>query len=125
MSSSVSFFRILLRSLNDLNLERVRIIKFIRELADIWLYRAQLPKEVKRQICPPMGDPFRRINLIMLSSMSFFELRTKASHIMEQMVTHGIDDAHKALGVNYILCALTLVNNNAAEALPWLYQSVA
>ena len=44
---------------------------------------------------------------------------------MEYMITRGINNASKTLGANYILCALTLVNNDAAENLPWLYQSVS
>lgn len=107
------------------DLGRVGLIKFIRELADIWSYRAQLPNEVKRHICPPMGDPFRGTNLLVLPSMSIFELRSRGVLVIERMITRGIDDAHRGLGVNYVLCALTLVNKMAADALPWLYQSVA
>ncbi len=44
---------------------------------------------------------------------------------MENIVTKGINHASKTLGANYVLCALTLVNNDAAQSLPWLYQSVS
>ena len=44
---------------------------------------------------------------------------------MECMISRGINNASKSLGANYILCALTLVNTDAAENLPWLYQSVS
>ena len=43
---------------------------------------------------------------------------------MEIMVNNGINNDSKALGCYYILCALTLVNSDAAESLPWLYESV-
>ena len=33
--------------------------KFVRELTEIWNYRANIPLHVRRQICPPHGDPFR------------------------------------------------------------------
>jgi hypothetical protein len=41
---------------------------------------------------------------------------------MEKMVNTGIDKDNKCLGAYYILSALTLVNNDAATALPWLYE---
>lgn len=106
-------------------LSRNAIIKFIRELADIWCYRAQLQLDVKRKISPPMGDPFRGLNLLSLPTLTFFELRNRSIQVIERFITRGIDDAHKCLGINYVLCALTLVNKHAAETLPWLYQSVA
>ena len=44
---------------------------------------------------------------------------------MENLVNSGSEQSSKALGAFYVLSALTLVNYNAATALPWLYQSVA
>ena len=35
----------------------------MRELADLWHYRANLSQEVKREICPPHGNPFTGINI--------------------------------------------------------------
>lgn len=106
-------------------LDRGHLIKFIRELADIWSYRAQLSTEVKRMISPPLGHPFQGINLLSLPTLTEFELRERGLQVIERLITHGIDDAHKGLGINYVLCALTLANRNAADAMPWLYQSVA
>lgn len=39
------------------------------------------------------------------------------------MVNTGIDNDSKCLGSYYVLGALTLVNENAALALPWLHDS--
>ena len=39
------------------------VIKLVRELCDIWNYRAQLSNETKRNICPPNGDPFRNLSM--------------------------------------------------------------
>jgi hypothetical protein len=44
--------------------------------------------------------------------------------IMEKFVNSGIDKDNKCLGAFYILGAITLVNNDAALALPWLYQAL-
>ena len=43
---------------------------------------------------------------------------------MESLVKNGITEEDKSLGAFYVLSALTLVNNDAADSLPWLYQSV-
>ena len=43
--------------------------------------------------------------------------------LLERFVNCGIDQDSKALGSYYVLGALTLVNESAAEALPWLFQS--
>jgi hypothetical protein len=46
-------------------------------------------------------------------------------NVLENLVNTGINVDSKSLGAYYVLSALTLVNETAAEALPWLYQSVA
>ena len=43
---------------------------------------------------------------------------------MDALVSNGNSNEDKSLGAFYVLSALTLVNNDAAESLPWLYQSV-
>ncbi len=107
------------------SLQRVSLIRFIRELSDIWNYRAQLSITTRREICPPVGNPFHGLNLNTLPNMTVFSLKKETVNIIEHMVYRGINNASRALGANYVLCALTLVNTNAAIHLPWLYQSVA
>jgi hypothetical protein len=107
-------------------LNRVKIIKFVRELADIWSYRAQLTNEVKRKICPPIGDPFRGFNFNYINSEeSMDNVRKTVISILEKFVNNGVDTDSKSLGAYYVLGALTLVSENAATSLPWLFQSVA
>ncbi len=43
--------------------------------------------------------------------------------ILEKLVNNNADRDNKSLGAYYVLGALTLVNEEAAQALPWLYQS--
>jgi hypothetical protein len=107
-----------------LSLNKNQIIKFMRELIDIWNYRAQISIETKRSICPPVGDPFRNF------SMVFIHVETNVSvikkvilEVLEKFVNSGINRDSKSLGSYYILGALTLVNENAANAYPWLFQS--
>lgn len=107
------------------SLHKINLIRFVREIYDIWNYRASLSFVTKREICPPNGNPFFNIRMSNLPSLNFLKLKNDALGIMEFMVTRGINDASKCLGANYILCALTLVNSDAANNLPWLYQSVS
>jgi len=108
-----------------LSLDRTQILRFARELHDIFSYRAQLVPDVKRNICPPQGDPFYNVNLYYIQhSPDMTDIRNFVLSIMEKFVNHGINTDSKSLGAYYVLAALTLVNETAAASLPWLYQSV-
>jgi hypothetical protein len=108
-----------------LSLDRIQLIKFLRELNDIWVYRAQLSQEIKRNICPPYGDPFRNINIrYILADFNLNNIRKNVIGVLEKLVNSGIDRDSQSLGAYYVLGALTLVNTSAAAALPWLLDSV-
>lgn len=108
------------------SLNKNELIRFIRELLDIWNYRANLSQETKREICPPLGNPFRvlNINVNMINSYSFIQIKKNIVNVLDEFINKGITNDSKSLGCFYILSALTLVNYNAAEAMPWLYESV-
>ena len=106
------------------SLSKRALLKYIHQLYDIWSYRAQLSQNVKRDICPPHGNPFRTLNINNLTLMSFYLLQKNVLYVMELFVKSGITTENKTLGAFYVLSALTLVNEDAAEAMPWLYQSV-
>jgi hypothetical protein len=109
-----------------LTLNRNQLIKFMRELSDIWSYRAQLSHEVKENICPPNGDPFRNINLsYIINSSDLINIKNIILGVLEKFVNTGVDRDSRTLGAYYVLGALTLVNESAASALPWLFQSVS
>jgi hypothetical protein len=107
-------------------LNRNQLYRFIIELRDIWTYRAQLSMDVKRAICPPYGEPFQNLNLTMIR-VDYDLVRVKETivGVLEKMVNTGIDVDSKTLGAYYVLSALTIVSQQAANALPWLYQSVS
>jgi hypothetical protein len=108
-----------------LSLNRNQIIRFVRELADIWSYRAQLSVETKRAICPPNGDPFRNLNMSVIHiSQNFNIVKKVVLEVLEKLVNTGVDKDSKSLGAYYVLGALTLVNQDAATSLPWLFQSL-
>ena len=104
-------------------LEKNNLIRFIRELYDIWTYRLQLSSSVKREICP-RGDPFRNINLYNILNLDTFILKKLIISVMEEFVNNGTNNESKSLGAIYILTSLTLVSPDAANSMPWLYHSV-
>jgi hypothetical protein len=108
-----------------MNLSHSHLVKFIRELVDIWEYRAQLTPEIKRDICPPYGDPFRYSSIHFINSLGYTTLQKTSLQIIEHFIKKGLTRDSCVLGASYILCALTLVNHEAAIALPWLYHSVS
>ena len=105
-------------------LEKPMLIKYIRELHDIWNYRAQLSNEIKYSICPPNGNPFPQGCLNHLSSKDKHTLQKYIIRIIENMISKSNNRESQSLGAFYVLGAFTLVDQNAAAALPWLYQSV-
>lgn len=107
------------------SLTREHIVLYLRELHDIWNYRAQLSNETKRNIAPPIGDPFRTLNMNYLNQLPYDNIKKLAVNIMEILVKKGVNNDSRSLGAFYVLAGLTLVNINAATAMPWLYQSVA
>jgi hypothetical protein len=108
-----------------LSLNRFQTVKFIRELMDIWQYRAQLPVQTKRNICHPFGDPFRNLSIQYVNTeQNLWNVKKVLLEVIDKFVNSGIDKDSKALGAYYVLGALTLVNEEAATSLPWLFQSV-
>ena len=110
-----------------ISLDRRQIIKFINLIHDIWNYRAQIPDNVKREICTPVGRPFAFLNLStsFLETRGILDIKMVFIKLILNFINRGINESSSSLGAMYVLSALTLVNNNAAEAMPWLYQSVA
>ena len=107
-----------------LSLNRNQLIRFLRELADIWNYRAQITAETKRSICPPSGDPFRNLNMHYIhTEQNMTNVKKVVLEVLEKIVNSGVDRDSKSLGACYVLGALTLVNQEAATSIPWLFQS--
>ena len=107
-----------------LDLNKEQLITWIRELYDIWIYRASLTTNVKLDICPPNGNPFQLINFNNLFSLSFNDLLENILNILEKFVQSGVNRESKILGTYYVLGALTLVNPVVAVEMPWLYNSL-
>ena len=92
---------------------------------DIWIHRAQLTDEIKKKICPPIGDPFRNLSVSYISTeQNMSNARKAILEVLEKFVNSGVDTDSRTLGAYYVLGALTLVNEDAATSLPWLFQSL-
>lgn len=110
----------------EISNNRTMLIRFIRELYDIWNYRLDLSHLNKRQISPPIGDPFRSssINLNIMQSYPLRVIQDKILILIGAFIKNGLTNDFKYQGASIVLSGLTLVSNNAAIGLPWLYQSV-
>jgi len=98
--------------------------RYLRELYDIWQYRAQLSNETKRNICHPSGSPFTSHMNHIFHSTNINYVRYHTLEIMNNLISMGVNNDSKSLGAFYVLAALTLVSRSAAAAMPWLYESV-
>ena len=106
------------------SLNKIQLIRFLKELLEIWNYRSQISEITKRQICHPHGNPFRQINMSRLyNENDLLVIQKEILGVLENMVINGVDQDSKSLGAYYVLGGLTLVNTQAAIAMPWLYQS--
>lgn len=119
----------LLGNYSDINwfshLSYHRLVRYLRELYDIWNYRAQLTDDIKKNICHPSGNPFNTSINTIITHDNLNYIRYQTLEIMNNFLTKGIDLDNKKTGAFYVLAALTLVNHNAAFSLPWLYESVS
>jgi hypothetical protein len=104
-------------------------ITFLRELIDIWNYRAELSHQARTAIYPPYGDPFPHYVMGWITHQFYIYLSPENIininlTVIERFTNSAVMESDRCLGANFILCALTLVSIPAREALPWLYQSV-
>jgi hypothetical protein len=107
-----------------LSLNKDELIILIKELFDIWNFRAQLTVEAKYEICP-FGNPFRHFQFdYVYQEQNMNNIRKNVLKVLENLVNTGVDKDSKILGAYYVLGGLTLVNPDAATSLPWLFQSV-
>ena len=109
-----------------LELDKYGLIMFIRELQDIWNYRANLSQETRRSIVPPSGNPFNSdiININNLPQHNFIQIKKYSIQIIDLLINKGVNESSCGLGSYYVLCALTMVSTDAASSLPWLYDAV-
>jgi hypothetical protein len=74
---------------------------------------------------PFLGTPYHinvatNINMNNLTNDTVMRFNVQ---IIENFIRTSIDADNKALGALYVLSALTLVSNEARNAMPWLYEA--
>jgi len=107
-----------------LSLTRIQLIRYVKELHDIWIHRAQLTDESKSKISPN-GNPFMNLHMYYIhDEPNISNVKKVILEVLEKFVNSGVDADSRTLGAYYVLGALTLVNEDAATSLPWLYQSL-
>ena len=104
------------------NLTRSRCIKYIRELQDVWDYRAQISNEIKHNICPN-GSPFYAMHPAFATTKTELFLKNTILTIINKLISSGINEESRSLGCMYVLGTMTIVSVPAANSLPWLYES--
>ncbi len=106
-------------------LSRSNVVRYVRELMDIWRYRAGLSRRLRQEICPPDGNPFAALPVRGFELRSETEVKLGALQVMSRMIRDGVNEEMKKLGAYYVLCALTLVSPQAAGDMPFLHAAVA
>lgn len=102
-----------------MTLDSTMLTRFLMKLSRIWDF---LPLPTTRLILPPDGYIFRNAPSFQAND-SLEETQQKVLMIIERLVTRGHTIENRNLGAFYVLGALTLVNREAATAMPWLYES--
>ena len=102
-----------------LELDIGKLQRFLQELRDIWVHRAGLDDNTRNLIC--FHFPFVNYNS---NLVDFDSLREISLATIMNMVYKGQNAEYQQLGCMYVLTALTIVSQSAANSLPWLYASV-
>lgn len=121
------------------NLNEMQCARLLRELMDVWDYRAMISHSTKQMILPPSGilldtyvyteilHGFENCNHLRMNggdvSYIFLEFFIMLIDVIRRLISNGVDRDSRIMGTNYFLGVLTLVSNEAASSLPWLYES--
>ena len=103
------------------NLEIYQLKKYYKVLEDIWMYRANLSDEQKKEIVPDN-------ELFTFSVKYVFKLTNKIKikniilNEMEKLVKSSSNINHRNTGAYYVLIAFTEVSIECANDMPWLIQ---
>jgi hypothetical protein len=97
---------------------------FYNELYSIWIHRAGLSIQQKNAIVPGFSHKLFRHPPWALRSQTLPAIQKINMNTIRILITSGEDRNDRILGAMYVVSALTLVNDDAKRAYPWLYESV-
>lgn len=87
------------------SLNRLKLIRFIREISDIWHFRAQLSPRAKLDICPHSGNPFQTVPIGYqhnILSYPLNSLKRISLTIMEKMILYGVSEHDRSIFRKFI-----------------------
>ena len=98
--------------------------KFYSELYSIWTERAGLSHAQKATLVPQHATRLFRHPPWAMMDQPLEALQRINTGIIRAMISSAEDRNDRILGAMYVVSALTLVNDTARTAYPWLYDSV-
>lgn len=99
-------------------------LQLYTELHAIWSHRAGLSIQQKSSIVPGFNHQLFRHPPWALRSQSLATMQKLNMNTIRTLITSASDRNDRILGAMYVVSALTLVNEDARRAYPWLYESV-
>jgi len=96
--------------------------RYYAELHSIWALRAGLSEEQKERIVPDHRT--RLFRILSVADLTAEEIARLNASTMRMFVSSAVDKNDRIVGAMYVVSAMTLVNREAKEAYPWLYESV-
>lgn len=103
-------------------LNKPLLISFVKQLKDIWNYRAMITMDTKRHIYPPNGH-IQFGDTLKYKDHRFELFQRKVLKLISKFINSGLNTQNKSLGVLYVLGSFTLVCPLARNSLPWLYET--
>ena len=97
--------------------------RFYSELHAIWTHRAGLSMAQKTSIVPGFTQLFRHPPWA-LRGQSLNTMQKLNMNTIRTLITSAEDRNDRILGAMYVVSTLTLVNEDARRAYPWLYESI-
>ena len=109
-----------------LNLSKREYYIFYSQLRELWVYRGEIPSNVKILICP-LGDPFIESSTIIrkpYNEITDIEICNCCLNVIENMILTSLDTEYRRIGCLHVLTALTVVSIPARIQYGYLYDSI-
>ena len=105
-----------------LDLSSSALKKMYYFLFDLWNYRLNLSESSKHKYLTTV--PLFKIKYEVFKKYTdYYKIAHIILDIFDRLVSEGNSESDKNTAANWVLSVLTLVNSDARNALPWLYQA--
>jgi hypothetical protein len=99
---------------------------FYSQLRELWIYRGELPSQIKQIICP-LGDPFIDSAPIFAKpydQITDEEMCDACLNVIENIIMTSFDVEYRKIGCLHVLTALTVICQSAREQYRYLFESI-